>query len=293
MAITAQMVKELRERTGAGMMECKKALTETNGDMEKAVEMMRKAGQAKADKKASRTTAEGVIVIATSANGKEAALVEINCETDFVARDENFTQFANNVAQAVLVSKETEVAKLADLKLVTGEDIETARKNLISKIGENISVRRVKFVETATGVLGTYSHSGRIGVVVTVENGDQELAKDLAMHVAASNPTVVDPSEVPAELVEKEKEIFSAQAKESGKPEAIIEKMVEGRVRKFLDEVSLTGQPFVKDPNQKVSALLKAKGATVTGFIRYAVGEGIEKEETNFAEEVMSQVRGA
>ncbi|MCF6764417.1 translation elongation factor Ts [Thiotrichales bacterium 19S3-7] len=293
MAITAQMVKELRERTGAGMMECKKALTETNGDMEKAIEMMRKAGQAKADKKASRTTAEGTIVIATSADGKEAALVEVNCETDFVARDENFTSFANNVAQAVLVSKETEIAKLADLKLVTGEDIETARKNLITKIGENISVRRVKFIETAAGVLGAYSHSGRIGVIVTLEGGDQALAKDLAMHIAASNPTVVDPSEVPAELVEKEKEIFSAQAKESGKPEAIIEKMVEGRVRKFLDEVSLTGQPFVKDPNQKVSALLKANDAKVVGFIRYAVGEGIEKEETNFAEEVMSQVRGA
>ncbi|MCF6768489.1 translation elongation factor Ts [Thiotrichales bacterium 19S11-10] len=293
MAITAQMVKELRQRTGAGMMECKKALTETNGDMEKAVEMMRKAGQAKADKKASRVAAEGIIVIHASSDNKEAAMVEVNCETDFVARDENFTQFANNVAQAVLVSKETDIEKIASLKLVTGEDIETARKNLISKIGENISVRRAKFIESSEGVVGSYSHSGRIGVVVSLSGGDETLAKDVAMHVAASNPSVVNPTDVSQELVEKEKEIFSAQAKDSGKPEAIIEKMVEGRVRKFLDEVSLTGQPFVKDPNQKVGALLKSKQATVENFVRFAVGEGIEKEESNFAEEVMSQVRGA
>lgn len=293
MAITASMVKELRERTGAGMMECKKALVESNGDMEQAIDAMRKAGQAKADKKASRTAAEGTVVIATSSDNKQAALVEVNCETDFVARDKNFTDFANQVAQAILVSQETNIEKIAELKLVSGETIEVARKNLITKIGENISVRRCEFLSNENGTLGAYSHSGRIGVVVSIEGGDEELAKDLAMHVAASNPQVVDPSEVSQELVAREKEIFSAQARESGKPEAIIEKMIEGRIRKFLDEVSLVGQPFVKDPNQKVSVLLKAKNAKILGFNRYAVGEGIEKEETNFAEEVMSQVRGA
>lgn len=261
--------------------------------MEQAIDAMRKAGQAKADKKASRTAAEGTVVIATSSDNKQAALVEVNCETDFVARDKNFTDFANQVAQAILVSQETNIEKIAELKLVSGETIEVARKNLITKIGENISVRRCEFLSNENGTLGAYSHSGRIGVVVSIEGGDEELAKDLAMHVAASNPQVVDPSEVSQELVAREKEIFSAQARESGKPEAIIEKMIEGRIRKFLDEVSLVGQPFVKDPNQKVSVLLKAKNAKILGFNRYAVGEGIEKEETNFAEEVMSQVRGA
>ena len=288
-AISAQLVKELRERTGAGMMECKKALIQTNGDIEKAVEEMRKSGAAKADKKASRVAAEGVVVMSQSAN--KAVIVEINSETDFVARDENFKKFADAVVVAVTNSDAKTLEDVLALTLATGESIEEARKNLIAKIGENINVRRVDALQGET--VGVYSHGGRIGVIVAMNGGSEDLAKDVAMHIAASNPIVVSQDQVPEEIVAKEKEIFIAQARESGKPDDIIEKMISGRIRKFLDEQSLVGQPFVKNPDQKVSDLLKANNATVTGFIRFGVGEGIEKEETDFAAEVMSQVQGA
>ncbi|WP_119329331.1 translation elongation factor Ts [Cysteiniphilum halobium] len=287
--ISAQLVKELRERTGAGMMECKKALTQTDGDIEKAVEEMRKSGAAKADKKASRVAAEGVIVMSQSAN--KAVIVEINSETDFVARDENFKKFADAVVTAVASSNANTLEEVLALTLASGESIEEARKNLIAKIGENINVRRVNALQGET--VGIYSHGGRIGVIVAMNGGDETLAKDVAMHIAASNPIVVSQDQVPEDIVAKEKEIFIAQARESGKPDDIIEKMITGRIRKFLDEQSLVGQPFVKNPDQKVSDLLKANNASVTGFIRFGVGEGIEKEETDFAAEVMSQVQGA
>ncbi|WP_192877931.1 translation elongation factor Ts [Fastidiosibacter lacustris] len=289
MTISAQLVKELRERTGAGMMECKKALTQTGGDIEKAIEEMRKSGQAKADKKASRIAAEGVVVMAKSAN--KAVIIEINSETDFVARDENFKGFADKVVNAVAASNANTLEEVLALRLTNGETIEDTRKALIAKIGENINVRRVDNLEGET--LGVYSHGGRIGVILAMKGGNEELAKDVAMHIAASNPLVVSQNQVPADLVEKEKEIFIAQARESGKPDDIIEKMITGRIRKFLDEQSLAGQPFVKNPDQKVEQLLKANNAIVTEFIRFGVGEGIEKEETNFAAEVMSQVQGA
>ncbi len=289
MTISAQLVKELRERTGAGMMECKKALTQTGGDIEKAIEEMRKSGQAKADKKASRIAAEGVVVMAKSAN--KAVIIEINSETDFVARDENFKGFADKVVNAVAASNANTLEEVLALRLTNGETIEDTRKALIAKIGENINVRRVDNLEGET--LGVYSHGGRIGVILAMKGGNEELAKDVAMHIAASNPLVVSQNQVPADLVEKEKEIFIAQARESGKPDDIIEKMITGRIRKFLDEQSLVGQPFVKNPDQKVEQLLKANNAIVTEFIRFGVGEGIEKEETNFAAEVMSQVQGA
>lgn len=292
MAITAALVKELRERTGSGMMECKKALVAADGDIEKAVEEMRKAGQAKADKKSSRTAADGVVVIEVADDSKRAAMVEINSETDFVARDENFVKFADDVTSAILKSGATDEAAIAETTLSSGENIETARQNLIAKLGENMKVRRAEVLDT-DGVIGAYVHGGRIGVLVEMTGDDACLAKDIAMHIAASNPMVISQDEVPAEVVEKEKEIFVAQAQDSGKPADIIEKMTEGRLRKFLDEVSLMGQPFVKDPSQKVSALLKAGNAEVKRFIRFGVGEGIEKEEVDFVKEVMEQAQGA
>jgi len=292
MAITASMVKELRERTGAGMMECKKALTEANGDIELAIENMRKSGQAKAAKKAGRTAADGVIVMAQ--DGTQAVMVEVNCETDFVAKDENFRSFADAVAERVLNSDAADVEALMAMPLHEGEDttIEEARQALVSKIGENMNVRR--FVRTnAQGALSTYSHGVRIGVVVDVSGGDDALGRDLAMHIAASNPVCVDEGQVPADMLAKEREITEAQARESGKPENIIEKMIEGRMRKYLGEITLVGQPFVKDPDTKVGKLLQAKGATVNGFARFEVGEGIEKKVEDFRDEVMAQAAAA
>lgn len=291
MAVTAVLVKELRERTGLGMMECKKALVETDGDLELAIDNLRKSGQAKAAKKAGRTAADGGVVAKVSEDGKTAVIVEINSETDFVARDDNFKGFCDKVAQLVLDTKETDVEKLKDAA-VDGSTLEEVRTALIQKIGENIQVRRAQIVESAEGVVGAYIHGGKIGVLVALQGGNEELGKDVAMHVAASNPQVVNPEDVPEEVVAKEKEIFSAQAKESGKPDDIIEKMVTGRVSKFLKEVSLVEQPFVKDPDTTVGKLVKGAGATVLGFIRYEVGEGIEKEEVDFAAEVMAQARG-
>lgn len=291
MSISAAMVKELRERTGAPMMECKKFLVATNGDMEEAITEMRKAGQTKADKKADRVAAEGVIVLCASDDKKRAVLVEINSETDFVARDSNFIEFAESVADVALTMGTTDVAVLSAATLTSGsETVDEARRALIAKIGENIQLRRVEFVE-AEEAIGTYRHGSRIGVLVSMKNGSEDLAKDLAMHIAASKPLVVGADDVPEEEIAREREIFMAQARESGKPEDIIEKMVGGRIKKFMSEVSLLGQPFVKDPNQTVEALLKAKNAEVLSFVRMEVGEGIEKKEDNFVEEVMSQVR--
>jgi len=294
MAITASLVKELRERTGSGMMECKKALVETNGDIDAAIENMRKSGQAKAAKKAGRTAADGLIVIQLTDDNKKGVMVEVNCETDFVAKDENFTSFANAVAQRALASDVATVDELLNAPLHDGEEttVNTAREALIVKIGENMNVRRFERLESANGRLASYSHGSRIGVVVDIEGGDDELAKDIAMHVAASNPTCVSEEQVPAELVEKEREIFKVQALESGKPENIVDKIVDGRVRKYLSEITLLGQAFVKDPDSTVEKLLSGAGAKVNSFKRFEVGEGIEKKQENFADEVMAQVRG-
>ncbi len=293
MAITASMVKELRERTGAGMMDCKKALTESNGDMEAAIEAMRKSGAAKAVKKAGRVAAEGKVVITLADDGKQAALVEVNSETDFVAKDENFAKFADEVGAVVLASGVTDASQLSEQKLADGNSIEEARKALVAKIGENIQVRRAELVKTDSGLLGVYQHGMRIGVVVELEGGDETLAKDVAMHIAASKPVCVTEDQVPADLLEKEKAIFVAQAEESGKPAEIIEKMVSGRLRKYLGEITLVGQPFVKDPDKTVGQLLKDAGAAVKQFVRFEVGEGIEKKQEDFAAEVMAQVKGS
>jgi len=292
MAISASLVKELRERTGSGMMECKKALVEADGDIEAAADLLRKSGAAKADKKAGRTAAEGLIVFKATDDGKSGVMVEVNCETDFVAKDDNFINFSSAVAQAALDNKPADIDALLALPLEGGDTVADTIKNLIAKIGENMNVRR--FVTRNTdGILVNYSHGGRIGVMVEMQGGDEALAKDIAMHIAASKPTCVNEDEVPAEIIEKEKEICAAQAAESGKPPEIIEKMVGGRIKKFLREVTLLGQPFVKDPDQTVEQLLKSAGATVVGFDRLEVGEGIEKKVENFAEEVMAQAQGS
>ena len=290
MAITASMVKELRERTGAGMMECKKALVEADGDLDAAAEALRKAGAAKADKKAGRVAADGRIVI--KQDGGKAAVVEVNSETDFVAKDENFVAFAEAIADAVLASGVTDAEALGSQSLADGRTIEAARTELVQKVGENISVRRAAVVENA-GPIGAYTHGARIGAIVALEGGDEDLARDIAMHVAAINPVCVDEAGVPAETLETEKRIFTEQAEASGKPAEIIEKMVTGRVAKFLKEITLVGQPFVKDPDVTVGKLLGGANASVTSFVRYEVGEGIEKKADNFVEEVMSQVQGA
>ena len=291
MAITASMVSELRQRTGAGMMECKKFLQMTNGDIEQAVLEMRKAGQAKADKKADRIAAEGIIVIARDASGRHAVMLEVNSETDFVARDAGFMAFANTAAETALHTKSADVQSLMNQKAHNGsESVEEARQQLVAKIGENIQVRRLVHLES-NGIVGAYSHGARIGVLVAMENADDALAKDIAMQIAANRPQVVRPEEVSADAIAIETEVFMAQARESGKPEAIIEKMIQGRLSKFVEEVSLMGQPFVKDPSVRVDALLKKHNATVSKFVCYQVGEGIEKREDNFVEEVMAQVR--
>ena len=290
MSITASMVKELRERTSAGMMECKKALVASNGDLDAAAELLRKSGQAKADKKASRVAADGRVVIAQ--DGNKAVIVEVNSETDFAAKDANFVVFADAVAAAAIASGTSDVAVFAGEKLADGRTVEDARTALIAKIGENISVRRIGSVVSG-GVIAHYTHGARIGAIVALDGGDETLARDIAMHVAASNPTCIDESGVPAETLENERRILTEQAQDTGKPPEIIEKMVTGRINKFLKEITLLGQPFVKDPDISVAKLLKAADATVTSFVRFEVGEGIEKKEDNFVEEVMAQVKGA
>ena len=294
MAITAALVKELRERTGSGMMECKKALVETNGDIEAAVEALRKSGAAKADKKSGRIAAEGRIIIEQSGDGKHLVLLEINSETDFVATDDNFVNFATAVAKRVIDSKPGSLEELNGLPVADDDatTIEQARAALIAKIGENITIRRFELLDVAGNIGANYLHGVRIGVLVELEGGDQALARDIAMHVAATNPACVAEENVPQELIDKEKKIFSAQAAESGKPDEIIEKMVGGRIKKYLREVTLLGQPFVKDPDTTVEKLVKDAGAKVVRFVRYEVGEGIEKKEDNFAEEVMAQAKG-
>jgi len=291
MAITAALVKELRERTGAGMMECKKALVETDGDIDTAIEQMRKSGMAKADKKAGRAASEGLLGIKTSDDNKTAVIVEINSETDFVSKGDAFKDFVANVTDLVLAEKPVDLDALLAAKLPSGSTVEDARKELIAQLGENMSVRRFEIIN-AKGQIAVYSHGSRIGVIIDVEGGDAELGKDLAMHIAASRPICVDESGVPQEELDKEKEIYTAQAQESGKPAEIIEKMVQGRIKKFLKEITLLGQPFVKNPDQTVEQLLKDKGASVSSFVRLEVGEGIEKKQENFADEVMAQVKG-
>ncbi|MGZ4996470.1 MAG: translation elongation factor Ts [Methylobacter sp.] len=290
--ISAAMVKELRERTGSGMMECKKALVEANGDMELAIENMRKSGLAKADKKSDRIAAEGIIGAKVSDDGKTVAIVDINCETDFVAKADDFVNFVDNVTAALLNSDVETDEQLLAMKLANGTIVDEVRRGLIAKLGENITVRRFQKYRTETGGTACYLHGKKIGVIVELAKPDNELGKDIAMHIAASKPTCVSDAEVPAELIEKEKEIFSAQAAESGKPADIIEKMVVGRISKFLAEVTLLGQPFIKDDKVAVGKLLASKGNSVIRFARLEVGEGIEKKEENFAEEVMAQVRG-
>ena len=283
-AISASMVKELRDRTGLGMMECKKALADADGNIEAAIEELRKSSGMKAAKKAGRTAADGVVASKVAEDGSYGVLLEVNSETDFVARDENFLGFVNKVLEKAFADQQTDVAAL-----MAGE-LENAREALVQKIGENISVRRVIALEGP--VVASYVHgNNKIAVLTSLSAGNQELARDVSMHVAAVNPQVVKPEDMPEDAVAKEKEIYKAQARESGKPEEIIEKMIVGRMKKFLAENSLIEQAFVKDPDVTVGKLVKNAGAEVLGFVRFEVGEGIEKEEVDFAAEVAAQVK--
>ena len=291
MQISAAAVKELRERSGAGMMECKGALVATEGDLEAALEHLRKSGAAKAAKKAGRIAADGAVVVAE--HDGLAAVVEINSETDFAANEENFTRFSNAVAETILKNNPADLATLSDLLLAgSHETVEAARQQLVLKIGENISIRRFDLRGTTDAVVGAYRHGKRIGVLVALEGGTQALAKDIAMHIAASNPSCISEQDVPPELLAKEREIRVALAATSGKPADIVEKMVAGQLRKFVSEITLLGQPFVKDPETTVGKLL-GNQAKILSFIRYEVGEGIEKKTVDFAEEVKAQVRAA
>jgi elongation factor Ts len=293
MVVSAEAVKTLRERTGAGMMECKKALVETGGDLDAAAEIMRKAGLAKADKKAARVAAEGALAVAQAADGRSAALVEVNCETDFVARQPDFLAFARQVAEAALRARATDAQAIAALPLADGKPLDETRRHLVAKIGEKIDVRRVGLLSAPTALASYIHHDGKKGALVALEGGDAALAREIAVHVAAANPRYATPADVPQDVVAKEREILAAQASGEGKPAAIVEKMVDGRLRKYLAEICLTGQPFVKDPDTTVGQLLEKSKATVTGFLRFEVGEGIEKKQENFAAEVMAQVEAA
>ena len=285
--MSAKLVKELRERTGLGLLECKKALAAADGDIEAAIEELRKSSGMKAAKKAGRTAADGVVVTRLAEDGSAGMVIEVNSETDFVARDENFLAFVNKVADAAFAARQSDVAALME------GDLEAAREALVQKIGENIGVRRIEMVNADTGVVGAYVHgNNRIAVLVELKGGDQDLAKDVAMHVAAVNPQVVAPADMPEDLVAKEKEIYTAQAAESGKPPEIIEKMIGGRVKKFLAENSLVEQAFVKDPDVTVGKLVSAAGAEVASFVRFEVGECIEVEKVDFADEVAAQLNG-
>jgi len=285
--MSAALVKELRERTGLGLLECKKALAAVGGDVELAIEELRKSSGMKAAKKASRTAADGVVATRVADDCSFGALVEVNSETDFVARDENFLGFVGNVVDAVFANKQ------ADVSIVMSGELESAREALVQKIGENIGVRRIELVDADSGVVGSYVHSNnRIAVLVKLKGGDQDLAKDVAMHIAAVNPQVVSAADMPEELVAKEKEIFKAQAQDSGKPPEIVEKMIGGRIKKFLAENSLVEQAFVKDPDVTVGKLVSGAGAEIVSFVRFEVGEGIEVEKVDFAEEVAAQLNG-
>ncbi len=291
MAITAALVKELRERTGAGMMDCKKALMETNADLEAAIDLMRASGAAKAAKKSGRVASEGLVSLSVTDDNKNAAILEVNSETDFVTKGSAFIDFVDDLGSLALKNKPESLEAFLSLTLSSGETVDEARQGIIAKIGENISVRRLQIVTTENGVLGAYKHGERIAVLTVLSGTDGELAKDIAMHVAASKPECVSEDQLSSELVEREKAIFIEQAKESGKPDNIIEKMIVGRMKKFVNEVTLYGQAFVKDPDTTVGALVKSKGAEVESFIRYEVGEGMEKKEDNFVEEVMAQAQ--
>ena len=288
--ISAAMVKELRERTSSGMMECKKALVEANGDMELAIENMRKSGLAKADKKSGRIAAEGIIGVKVSGDGKTVAMVDVNCETDFVAKADDFVKFVNSITASLLTASVTSDEELLAMQLSDGQTVDELRRNLIAKLGENIAVRRFQKYQ-ADGGVACYLHGSKIGVIVELAAANPELGKDIAMHIAASKPICVSDEQVSAETIEKEKDIFRAQAAESGKPADIIEKMVAGRISKFFAEVTLLGQPFIKDDKQTVGKLVASKSNKVVQFTRFEVGEGIDKKEENFADEVMAQVK--
>jgi elongation factor Ts len=283
--MSAALIKELRERTGLGLLECKKALAEADGDIDAAIEALRKSSGMKAAKKAGRTAADGVVAIEAAADGSFAAMVEVNSETDFVARDENFLGFVKRVTSKAFEQR------IADIEVLAGDEIEEARQALVQKIGENISVRRVVTHEASDGIVGGYVHgNNRIAVLVALQGGSDELARDVAMHIAAVNPQVVSPDDMPADVIAKEREIYAAQAQDSGKPAEIVEKMIDGRIRKFLAENSLTEQAFVKDPDMTVGKLVSGAGATIVGFTRFEVGEGIEVEKVDFAAEVAAQL---
>ena len=292
MAITAALVKELRERTGAGMMDCKKALVETNADLEAAIDLMRASGAAKAAKKAGRVASEGLVNVTISDDNKQAAILEVNSETDFVTKGSAFIDFVEALGRLALKNKPESVESFLSHKLDSGEAVDEARENIIAKIGENISVRRVQIISTDTGILGAYKHGDRIAVLTVLASQDSALAKDVAMHIAASRPECVSEDQLSDDLLEREKAIFIEQARESGKPDNIIEKMIVGRMKKFVNEVTLYGQSFVKDPDVTVGDLVKSHNSEVESFIRYEVGEGIEKKEDNFVEEVMAQAHG-
>lgn len=293
--ITAALVQALRARTGAGMMDCKRALESVAGDLDAAAEAMRKSGQIQAEKKSGRIAAEGLIIIKSNQSTGLAIILEMNCETDFVSRDENFKQFAEKTAQCALDHKIESVAPLLTTTFAdSGETVEKTREALVAKLGENIQLRRLILVHTQpSATLGAYVHMGRIGVIVQLKGGDEQLAKDLAMHIIASNPAVISAKDISEQILAKEREIISAQAQASGKPQAVIDKMVEGRLNKFCDEMSLLGQAFVKDPTVCVGQLLASSGAEVINFVRFASGEGIEKPTENFAEAVMAQVKSS
>jgi len=283
--ITASLVKELRERTSIGMMDCKKALVESDGDIDEAIEILRKNSGLKAAKKADRTARDGLVRVMVADDRHSAVMVEVNCETDFAARHEDFSNFVATVTEKIFSSRETDIEKLL------ADGLEKEREVLVQKIGENISIRRAEIVSTDSGEIGEYVHNGKIAVLVVLDSGNQVLGKDIAMHIAASNPLVINPEDAPEEAVASERKIYIAQAEDSGKPPEIVEKMVEGRVRKYLSEISLLEQPFVKNPDQKISALLKTTDATVTHFVRFEVGEGIEVEEADFAAEVAATTK--
>lgn len=291
--ITATLVQKLRSRTGAGMMDCKKALEAAEGDIDAAADAMRKSGKIQAEKKSARIAAEGLVLI--KSNSGYSIILEINCETDFVSRDENFTQFAEEVTQLALDKKIESVASLLTASPVTGgQTVENKRQNLIAKLSENIQIRRLALVTAQSGsLLGAYVHMGRIGAIVELQGGDEQLAKDLALHIIANNPLVISSDDVSNEVLAKEREIFTAQAQASGKPQAVIDKMIEGRIHKFLDGVSLLGQSFVKDETIHIKELLERSQAKVVRFIRFAVGEGIEKPTEDFAKAVMDQVKAS
>lgn len=288
--ISAALVAQLREMTGMGMMECKKALVEAAGDLKKAEELIRVKSGAKASKVAGRTAAEGAVVVATTADGKKGVVLEVNCETDFVAKDDSFIGFANEVAAAIMANPVSDLAELANLNLASGKSIEETRKDVIAKLGENISVRRFQAYTTA-GSLASYLHGKKIGVIVDLAGGDSELGKDIAMHIAASKPICISKDNVPAAKIEEERNIYAQQAAQSGKPPEIVEKMVEGRIAKYLAEITLLGQAFVKNPEQTVEKLLAAKQAKVNNFTMFVVGEGIEKKVVDFAAEVAAAAK--